>query len=236
MEWCEKKRGTTTDERLLMLLNYIKAMHYYRLFRVSVGNGDAVMIEWLYKEFLPIYLVNGKFNYFEIVLGMIETFYGALSQSSDLLHVIRVNRTMPLYDGNDKYNNPMSNWAQDAILENLQKLFHSIPFEQSQHVLTMDKSMRFCKKEYTFASTTEGRKAKKNGIDDSPHNDRGNDMKKTTIPKREKELIAISEFISKLDVGTEVPNRKYVRDDIIHILSTIQSELIDEEAEKKTKG
>lgn len=233
--WCEKKRGTTTDERLLMLLNYIKAMHYYRLFRVSVGNGDAVMIEWLYKEFLPIYLVNGKYNYFEIVLGMIETFYGALSKSSDLLHVIRVNRTMPLYEGKDKYNNPMSNWAQDAILENLQKLFHSIPFEQSQHVLTMEKSKRFCKKEYTWASTAQGRKAKKDGKDDSPFNDRGNDMKKTTVPKREKEVIAVSEFISKLDIGKEIPNRKYVRNEIIHILSTIESELIDPVAEEKRK-
>ena len=59
-EWCEMKRSTTTDEHLLMLLNFIKVMHYYRLFHVSVGNGDAVMIEWLYKEFLPIYLINGK--------------------------------------------------------------------------------------------------------------------------------------------------------------------------------
>ena len=74
-------------------------MHCYRLFRVSVGNGDAVMIEWLYKEFLPIYLINGKFNYFEIVLGMIETFYSALLKSSDLLQLIWVNRTMPLYSG-----------------------------------------------------------------------------------------------------------------------------------------
>ena len=72
----------------------------------------------------------------------------------------------------------MRNWAQDAILENLQKLFHTIPFEQSQHVLTMEKSKKFCKKEYTWASTTEGRKAKKDGNDNSPYNDRGNDMKK----------------------------------------------------------
>ena len=231
--WCEGKRGSTTDEHLLMLLNYIKSMHYYRLFRVSVGNGDAVMIEWLYKEFLPIYLINGKFNYFEIVLGMIDTFYGELSKSSDLLHVIRVNRTMPLYEGKDKYNNPMSNWAQDAILENLQKLFHSIPFEQSQHVLTMEKAKRFCKKEYSWNQTKKGRKAKENNEDNSPHNDRGNDMKKTSVPKREKETIAISEFISKLDIVKEVPRRKYSRTNIINILASIESELVDEEAERK---
>ena len=74
-----------------MLSNFIKVMHYYHLFRVSVGNGDAVMIEWLYKEFLPIYLIHGKVNYFEIVLGMIETFYSALLKSSDLLQEARAN-------------------------------------------------------------------------------------------------------------------------------------------------
>lgn len=124
-EWCNRKRSSTTDKVFLMLLNYIKAMHYYCLFRVSVGNGDAVMIEWLYKEFLLVYLISGKYNYFEIVLGMIKTFYGALG--SDLLHFIRVNCTIPLYNGKDKHNNPMSNWAQDAILENFQSLFHTIP-------------------------------------------------------------------------------------------------------------
>ena len=51
----------------------------------------------------------------------------------------------------------------------------------------MEKSKRFCKSEYTWASTTQERKARKEGKDDSPYNDRGNDMKKTTVPKRENE-------------------------------------------------
>ena len=34
--------------------------------------GDDVMIEWLYKEFLPIFLATEKTTYLEIVLGMID--------------------------------------------------------------------------------------------------------------------------------------------------------------------
>lgn len=144
-----------------MLLNYVKVMHYYHLFQVSVRNGDSVMIECIYKEFNPIYLVNGKYNYF---IGMVETFYGTLSTFSNLLDVIHGNHMMPLYDRKDKYNNPMSTWAQDGrILENLQKIFHSIPFEQSQHVLTMEKLMCFCKREYTWTSSAQGRKTNKEG-------------------------------------------------------------------------
>ena len=44
-DWCDVKLGSTTDEVLRMLLGYTKLMRLYRLFRVSVHNGDAVMIE-----------------------------------------------------------------------------------------------------------------------------------------------------------------------------------------------
>ena len=86
------------------------------------------------------------------------------------------------------------------------------------------------------ATTAQGRKAKESGKDDSPHNDCGNDMKKTTVPKREKETIAVSEFISKLNLGKEVSGTKYVRLDIISILASIELELIDPvAAEEKRK-
>ena len=66
------------------------------------------------------------------------------------------------------------------------------------------------------------------------------DMKKTTVPKREKETIAVSEFISKLNLGKEVSGTKYVRLDIISILASIELELIDlvaaEEKRKRGRG
>ena len=61
-------------------------------------------------------------------------------------------------------------------------------------------------------------------------------MKKTTVPKREKETIAVSEFILKLNLGKEVSGTKYVRLDIISILASIELELIDPvAAEEKRK-
>ena len=193
-----------------MLLGYTKLMRLYRLYRVSVHNGDAVMIEWLYKEFLYVYHVTGKCNFFEIVLGMMDTLYTSLS--SKLLQIVRVNRTMPLYDGKDNHGNPMANWAQDAILENLQSMFHQIPFEQSQHVLTMEKSKKFCKHEYCWTSTAEGKKAKYvDKVDNHAKNNHGNNRKATSMPKRMKLNIVVSEFISYLFVDEEEPNRKFTR-------------------------
>ena len=52
--------------------NYVYSMNLYRTFFISVRSGDAVMVEWIYKEFLPIVLVTGKTHYLEIVLGMMD--------------------------------------------------------------------------------------------------------------------------------------------------------------------
>ena len=67
----ELKQTSTTDECFCMYLNYVK-MNIYLTFRLSVRAGDAVMIEWIYKDFLPIFLVTGKTHYFKIVLGMMN--------------------------------------------------------------------------------------------------------------------------------------------------------------------
>ena len=82
-------------------------MNQYRLFRKSLRSGDAIMVEWLYTKFLPIYLVTNKFHYFEIVLSMIDELYDQIP--SRMLHLVRMNRTSPLYAGVDKDGNPMAN-------------------------------------------------------------------------------------------------------------------------------
>lgn len=73
----------------------------------------------------------------------------------------------------------------------------------------------------------------KEGNYDSPHLDHRNDMKKTMVSKREKEMIAISEFILKLKVGTEVPLRKYICSNVLEILSTFEPELVNKADEEK---
>ena len=67
--WLETKVKSSTDQYLKMSISFVRLMDMYRLFCLSVRAGDAIMIEWLYSRFLPIYLATGKHQYVEIVLG-----------------------------------------------------------------------------------------------------------------------------------------------------------------------
>ena len=77
------------------------------------------MLEWLYNQFFPIFLVTGKVNYFEIILEITDNHYGMMS--SELLHHLRCNRTVPLCKGKNKFGNEMTYWALDVVIENVQK-------------------------------------------------------------------------------------------------------------------
>ncbi len=59
--WKRTRRENTSDEVFAMVLNFIEVMHLYRIFRISLRAGDAIMIEWLYIKFLPIFATAGKF-------------------------------------------------------------------------------------------------------------------------------------------------------------------------------
>ena len=86
LQWMELKQTSTTNKRFCMSSNYVYIMNFYRTFCLSVRAGDDVMIEWLYKEFLPIFLATEKTTYLEIVLGMIDEQYGYIS--SKLLQLV----------------------------------------------------------------------------------------------------------------------------------------------------
>eukprot|EP00957_Ditylum_brightwellii_P004798 365670-Ditylum_brightwellii.AAC.1 len=62
-------------------------------------------------EFLPTFMHTGKSNYVKIVLGMMDKLYSEVDPSH--LHLLRMNRPVPLYNGNDNQGNPMGNWAMD---------------------------------------------------------------------------------------------------------------------------
>ena len=70
--WCNLKRETTTDEVFRMVLNFLHMTSYYREFRYALRVGDTVMIEWLYKEFPPLFRFTSKKHYFRIVCDMME--------------------------------------------------------------------------------------------------------------------------------------------------------------------
>jgi hypothetical protein len=73
--WVKSKIDNSDDEAFVLVVQYTKLMRFYRLFRAYVRCGDAITIEWLYCQFLPVFAARGKAHYFDICLGMIEQLY-----------------------------------------------------------------------------------------------------------------------------------------------------------------
>ena len=57
---------------------------------------------------------------------MMDDHYGSIS--SKLLQLVRLNRTVPLYNGMDKFGNPTANWELDALIESIQKFYHEMNY------------------------------------------------------------------------------------------------------------
>ena len=220
LAWAEEKQSTTDDELFVMGLNYMKMMEYYKMFRASIRSGDAVSIEWLYKEFLPLFLITGKHNYFEINLGMIENFYNHISNK--ILHLVRINRCTPIHDGLDKYKNPMANWAQDDLLEHIQPEYHTMPFSHSHHLVAKKRCMKFVQHEFTRVS----RKRDYSEMMSDPSVDPAKVRKATSVPRRQPEKDAISEFISKVGMCNEESGRMCCRKKFWSVLDDMDDDLI----------
>ena len=119
-------------------------------FCLALNADDAIVIEWLYVIFLPMFLHTGKKLYFEIISSMIEDLYSKVSYKH--LHLVRINRTAPLYEGTDSNDRPMANWGIDTPIESIQKYCHKMNFkidnlegwiQHIQHLQMMNKPIRF---------------------------------------------------------------------------------------------
>jgi hypothetical protein len=224
-EWFKTKRSTTKDEYFQSALNFVSMMERYRVFRISLRAGDAIMLEALYSKFLSIYNALGKKHYVEIVLGNIDAFYSQLP--SKLLHLVRINRTSPLYEGNDRQGKPMANWALDAIIEVQQKYYHRMQqgtsvkgwLQNSPHIMLMNKAQRFVQYEYCRVKEKQCRDSKMvDHVDGDVRMDHGQNQKRTFIPKRHKEYKCISEFISLMKWTVETNGRKYNSKDVWDVI------------------
>ena len=56
--WLQEKQRTTTDAKFRKLVNFVLIVDDYREFRMALNTGDAVMIECLYRDFLPEILLD----------------------------------------------------------------------------------------------------------------------------------------------------------------------------------
>ena len=95
-----------------MAINFMQMKNLYQYFKLAINKYQAVIVEWLYKELLPIYLRTGKYNDFDFC-GMLEEFYGSIDYMS--LHLTQINQTIPLYKFVDTYGFPMSKYTIDGF-------------------------------------------------------------------------------------------------------------------------
>ena len=72
------------------------------------------MLEWVYREVLPLLNVTKIKHYFEIDLKQMEDLYD--KSPYKILHLVRINRTVPFYDGCDCQGKTMANWAMDSLI------------------------------------------------------------------------------------------------------------------------
>ena len=67
-----------TDQVFTMVINFVILVNFYRRFCVALATGNAIMIECLYREFLPTYFASKKKHYVKIVMTMIKTLYSKI--------------------------------------------------------------------------------------------------------------------------------------------------------------
>ena len=224
IKWLEKKRKTTTDEVFRMTLNYVTLMHMYKNMVVAVRSGDSIMIEYMYVKFLPIFEASGKRNYVEIVCTMIESLYATIEPK--ILHLVRLNRTFPLYTGRNANGNIMAHKAIDDHVEGQQPGYATLGTnpenasefcEASVHVTFYKKAAQFANIQYyRYDSKAKKKNAKTDEI--------GKNKIGSIASNRSKEKMAIAEFISLISATTEISGRVYSQKEIwdVHAQTTVE--------------
>ena len=235
--WTEVRRRETTDKVFRMILNFVAVMNLYRAFRVTVCAGNAIVIEVIYREMLPLFGITAKKHYSKISLKQMEGLYEHISYK--YLHLTRINRTVLLYSGFDKQGDPMANWAMDGLIETVQKYYHKMNFntgkpnawlKHSSHVMVMSKASSTVMEEYSRLNNVEDHNSKL--VDHKDTNLKTmkgvKSVKNSSSPKREREACAVAEYLLLSKMTREIPDCKYEAKVMWDVLSECTVELISE--------
>jgi hypothetical protein len=213
-KWLGTKARTTSDEVFRMLLFYVKLTRKYKLFRLSVRHGDAIMVEHLYEYFIPIWIMTGKHNYVEIALNQIEDLYGRVP--FDVLQAARENRMQAIHVGIDRDGVPMAQWALDALMELMQIKYKAMNFPNSRegwqshssNMPLVSRCRTFCKHEYSRrydVDSYDKQFLEFNAVGESQN--KGNLKTTTKIPRRTHEKIMVSEILFRANAFTEIESQ-----------------------------
>ena len=179
------------------------------------SGGDSLMIESMYIDMLPIFEeVACKKNYIEITCSMIENLYSKVDPKQ--LHRVRLNRTFPLYTGQNARGELMAHKAIDDHVKGQQPGYSSLgtnpenkeTFTESLiHVTLYKKASQFANIHY-YRNETDMRRR-----NDQLNNEVTKNKDGSMAPAREVEHHAIAEFLKIAKLTTELPGRKYSRKD-----------------------
>jgi hypothetical protein len=204
-------------------------------------------MEYLYNEFIPVWLAVGKHHNYEIGLGQIEELYARIPYN--ILQQLRVNRTVPLYEGSNKTGRPMANWAFDALIELLQHKYKAMQFpnsiegwqSHSGNMPLVSRCQNFSDLEYSRSFDVEAFDSKfiEGVLDPCAVQETGQNAKrqKTAIPRRAKEKQMIAEILSRSGACREQPQRKMTKNlfwDKLPNLTTLLT--TDANVESQTPG
>ena len=166
---------------------------------------------------------------------MVETLYATIEPM--ILHLVRLNRTLPLYTGRNGNKNLMAHKAIDDHVEGLQPAYGALGTnpenrdefcEASIHVTFYKKAAQFANIQYyRNESKTNKKNAKTDEIEKS--------KLRSIASNRSKEKMAIAEYISLISATSEVNGRKYVRKEIWDALSQTTVELKEKKSNKNSK-
>ena len=236
------KSKSTTDEVFRMCLHYVLLTRKYKLFHLSVRNGDSILVEYLYEYFIPIWLMTSKHNYVEIALNQIEDLYGRVP--FHVLQAARENRMQPIHVGVDRNGTPMAQWALDALMELLQIKYKAMNFPNSRegwqkHSTNMPlvaRSKIFCQTEYSRRYDVESYDEQFFEFEAAGEKqDKGNNKTPTQAPRRNQEKVMVAEILHLSDAFTETENRKMTVNTFWSVLKDVTT-ILGDDGEKDSEG
>ena len=70
----DNKMSTSTDQVLKVMINFVKLVSQYVIFKEAATVGDYITVENIYNDYLPVYIHLRKSNYYNILPDQMEEY------------------------------------------------------------------------------------------------------------------------------------------------------------------
>ena len=117
LSYLQSSAQSTTDERRKYMFYYILMGRKFRQFWYAMRRGDRVMQEYITIQWVGVFYLLKKHNYFEICLSAMEKEYGGISYHD--LQSVRINSSVRYRNGKDSKGNDYPLHVLDEVMENI---------------------------------------------------------------------------------------------------------------------